>query len=123
VISFNSANLTLAFGTFLLLLIGVGPKIALVPYVQITAGMDASVKARVMRRMLITAALVALLLVILGEFLTRLLHFSTGALSVACGIDRHPRVSLVQRRQRSSGREPDAGHAEGLCLFAGGAGG
>ena len=37
-ISFNSANLYLVFDTFLLLLIGIGPKIALVPYVEITAG-------------------------------------------------------------------------------------
>jgi multiple antibiotic resistance protein len=38
VFSFNSANLYLVFDTFLLLLIGIGPKIALVPYVEITAG-------------------------------------------------------------------------------------
>jgi multiple antibiotic resistance protein len=36
--------------------------------------------------MLVTAGVVALILVILGEFLTTLLHFSTGALSVAGGI-------------------------------------
>jgi hypothetical protein len=38
VFSFNSANLHLVFDTFLLLLIGIGPKIALVPHVEITAG-------------------------------------------------------------------------------------
>lgn len=71
---------------FLLLLIGVGPKIALVPFVELTATMDATTKASVARRMLSTASLVALLLVGFGELLTRLLHFSTGALSVASGI-------------------------------------
>ena len=53
-IAFKSAKVYLAFDSFFLLLIGVGPKIALVPYVQITAGMDAKVKARIMQRMLIT---------------------------------------------------------------------
>src|SRR5262245_27427407 len=72
--------------TFLLLLIGIGPKIALVPFLEMTAGMTASTKRRVRRKMLTTAALVAALLLILGGVLTRLLHFSPGALGVASGI-------------------------------------
>jgi small neutral amino acid transporter SnatA (MarC family) len=72
--------------TFLLLLIGIGPKIALVPFLSITAGMPAEVKRRVLRKMLTTAATVAALLLILGGVLTRLLHFSPGALGVASGI-------------------------------------
>ena len=72
--------------TFLLLLIGIGPKIALVPFVEITAPLDGATKAVVVRKMLTTAAVVALILVGLGEFLSRLLHFSTGSLSVAGGI-------------------------------------
>jgi multiple antibiotic resistance protein len=71
---------------FLLLLIGVGPKIALVPFVELTAGMDAGAKARVTRKMLLTAGVVSLVLLVLGGLLTRLLHFSTGALSVAGGL-------------------------------------
>jgi small neutral amino acid transporter SnatA (MarC family) len=72
--------------TFLLLLIGIGPKIALVPFLEMTAGMTESTKRRVRRKMLTTAALVAALLLILGGLLTRLLHFSPGALGVASGI-------------------------------------
>ena len=72
--------------TFLLLLIGIGPKIALVPFLDMTAGMTESTKRRVRRKMLTTAALVAALLLILGGVLTRLLHFSPGALGVASGI-------------------------------------
>jgi small neutral amino acid transporter SnatA (MarC family) len=72
--------------TFLLLLIGIGPKIALVPFLSVTAGMPEAVKRRVLRKMLTTAATVAALLLILGEVLTRLLHFSPGALGVASGI-------------------------------------
>ena len=71
---------------FLLLLIGVGPKIALVPFLEVTAGMDAATRARVTRTMLTTAAAVALILIVLGELLRKLLHFSTGALSIAGGI-------------------------------------
>jgi small neutral amino acid transporter SnatA (MarC family) len=72
--------------TFLLLLIGVGPKIALVPFLEMTTGMTEATKRRVLRKMLATAALVAALLLILGGLLTRLLHFSPGALGVASGI-------------------------------------
>lgn len=71
---------------FLLLLIGVGPKIALVPFLEVTAGMDAATRARVTRTMLTTAGVVALILIVLGELLRKLLHFSTGALSIAGGI-------------------------------------
>ena len=72
--------------TFLLLLIGIGPKIALVPFLDMTTGMTEATKRRVLRKMLTTAALVAVLLLILGGLLTRLLHFSPGALGVASGI-------------------------------------
>ncbi len=72
--------------TFLLLLIGIGPKIALVPFVEITAPLDGATKALIVRKMLSTATVVALILVGLGEFLSRLLHFSTGSLSIAGGI-------------------------------------
>ena len=71
---------------FLLLLIGIGPKIALVPFLEATAGLDAATKGLVIRKMLTTATVVAALLVLFGELLTRLLHFSTGALAVAGGI-------------------------------------
>ena len=71
---------------FLLLLIGVGPKIALVPFVELTAEMDAETKARVLRKMLVTAGSSRSCCCLLGGLLSRLLHFSTGALSVAGGL-------------------------------------
>lgn len=71
---------------FFLLLIGVGPKIALVPYLDVTNGMDEATRTRVARKMLTTVAIVAIALVALGELLTRLLHFSQGSLSIAGGI-------------------------------------
>ncbi|MGA8333974.1 MAG: MarC family protein [Solirubrobacteraceae bacterium] len=82
----TSVDIYLVVDTFLLLLIGIGPKIALVPFVEITAPLDGATKALIVRKMLTTAAVVALILVGLGEFLSRLLHFSTGSLSIAGGI-------------------------------------
>ena len=72
--------------TFLVLLIGIGPKLALVPFVEITASLDAATKRRVQRQMMVTAATVALILMVLGELLRALLHFTVGALSIAGGV-------------------------------------
>jgi small neutral amino acid transporter SnatA (MarC family) len=72
--------------TFLVLLIGVGPKIALVPYLHITASLDEPTKRQVRHKMLITASTVAGALVIFGELLRALLHFSVGSLSIAGGL-------------------------------------
>ena len=82
----RTIDLVLVIDTFLLLLIGIGPKIALVPFIETTVGMDSATKARVVRKMLVTASVVAVLLIFLGELLARLLHFSTGSLSIAGGI-------------------------------------
>ena len=72
--------------TFLLLLIGVGPKLALVPFLEITASLDPTVKRRVQRKMLTTAATVAIALIALGELLRVLLHFTVASLSIAGGV-------------------------------------
>ena len=75
-----------AIDTFLVLLIGVGPKLALVPFLQITATLDRADQGRVRRKMLRTAAVVAVLLMALGELLRALLHFTIGSLSIAGGV-------------------------------------
>ena len=80
-----SIDIYLVIDTFLLL-IGIGSKIALVPFVEITAPLDAATKTLIVRKILITATVLALILVGLGEFLSRLLHFSTASLSIAGGI-------------------------------------
>jgi multiple antibiotic resistance protein len=71
---------------FLLLLIGIGPKIALVPFLELTADLPQATKRRVQRKMLTTATVVAIVLLVLGGLLTKLLHFSPGALAIAGGI-------------------------------------
>ena len=82
----GSVDVYIVLDLFLLLLIGIGPKIALVPFLELTADMDAATKSRVARKMITTAAVVGLLLILVGEILRKLLHFSTGALSIAGGI-------------------------------------
>lgn len=82
----ESLDAAFVIDTFLLLLIGIGPKIALVPFLETTANMPEATKRRVLRKMLITAATVAALLLVLGGLLTRLLHFSPGALGISSGI-------------------------------------
>ena len=71
---------------FLVLLIGVGPKLALVPFLEITASLDAATKRRVQRTMMATAATVAVILMVLGELLRTLLHFTVESLSIAGGV-------------------------------------
>jgi small neutral amino acid transporter SnatA (MarC family) len=75
-----------AIDTFLVLLIGIGPKLALVPFLEITASLDPDAKRRVQRKMLATAAAVAVVLLVLGELLRVLLHFTIGSLSIAGGV-------------------------------------
>ena len=76
----------IVFDMFILLLIGMGPKVALVPFLDLTTGMEQDTQKKVARQMVLTAVIVALILVILGGFLMKLLHFTPGALSIAGGI-------------------------------------
>ena len=72
--------------SFLVLLIGIGPKLALIPFLEVTAALDAAARRQVQRKMLVTAATVALALIVLGELLRALLHFTVDSLSIAGGI-------------------------------------
>ncbi len=83
---FTTIDIFTIIDIFLLLLIGIGPKIVLVPFLEITSKMDDQVKGRIVRKMLSTATVTAVLLVVFGGLLTRLLHFSTGALAIAGGL-------------------------------------
>ena len=83
---FDNIDFYLVFDLFLLLLIGMGPKIALVPFLEATQGMEAKTRRKIADTMVRTAVGTALLLVFLGWFLMRLLHFTPGAANVAGGI-------------------------------------
>ena len=84
--SFEGIDFYLIFDMFLLFLIGLGPKIALVPFIDLTKTMDAETQLKVANKMVSTAVSTSLLLVILGWFLMRLLHFTSGAANIAGGI-------------------------------------
>lgn len=51
----------------------------LVPFLDLTESMDGDTKKKVSRRMVQTGVMTALILVLLGGFLMKLLHFSPGA--------------------------------------------
>ncbi len=74
------------FDMFMLLLIGMGPKIALVPFIDLTKDLDGEAKRKVAQQMVRTGVGTALLLVFLGWFLMRLLHFTPGAANIAGGV-------------------------------------
>lgn len=76
----------LAGKLLLLLLIGMGPKIALVPFLEKTHDFDAETKARIGRQMVLTAVVTALILFATGALLMRLLHITGGAVAIAGGI-------------------------------------
>jgi MarC family membrane protein len=92
----------------ILLLIGMGPKVALVPFLDLTADMDSDMRKKVANRMVRTATTVALVLVVLGAFLMKLLHFSPEALYIAGGIV----FLLVALRMLSEAGEEEEGHHE-----------
>jgi small neutral amino acid transporter SnatA (MarC family) len=83
---FNTITIELVIDLFLLLLIGVGPKISLVPFLELTKNLDSQTKSQVIKKMIKTASVTAVLLIIFGKLLTKLLHFSTGAIGIAGGI-------------------------------------
>ena len=84
--SWDNVDIYLVFDMFLLLLIGMGPKIALVPFIDLTKDMEINVQRKVAQRMVKTGVTTAIILAVLGWFLMRLLHFSAGAANIAGGI-------------------------------------
>src|SRR3954453_22242290 len=74
------------FDVFMLLLIGMGPKIAMVPFLDLTRDLAPAQKRQGCQQMVRTAVSVALVLIVLGAFLMRLLHLTPGAASIAGGI-------------------------------------
>jgi small neutral amino acid transporter SnatA (MarC family) len=83
---FSVIDVALVGKLLLLLLIGMGPKIALVPFLEKTKHFDAETQRAVGRRMVLIAVGTALVLFAFGGVLMRLLHISGGAVAVAGGI-------------------------------------
>jgi multiple antibiotic resistance protein len=85
-VDFSVINLALIAKLLLLLLIGMGPKIALVPFLEKTKHFDAETQRAVGRQMVVTAVVTALVMFAFGALLMRLLHITGGAVAVAGGI-------------------------------------
>jgi small neutral amino acid transporter SnatA (MarC family) len=83
---FSVIDFALVTKLLLLLLIGMGPKIALVPFLEKTKTFDAETQRATGRRMVVTALITALVLFAFGGLLMKLLHISGGAVAVAGGI-------------------------------------
>ena len=83
---FTVIDTALVTKLLLLLLIGMGPKIALVPFLEMTQKFDKETKAKIGRQMVLTAVITALILFATGALLMRLLHITGGAVAVAGGI-------------------------------------
>ena len=111
--NFSGIDLYLIFDMFLLLLIGMGPKIALVPFLELTKDMESGTQKAIANKMVRTGLTTALILVMLGWFLMRLLHFTPGAANIAGGIvllllALHMLISpgKTDHHERASGRDP-----------------
>lgn len=83
---FSAIDTGLVTKLLLLLLIGMGPKIALVPFLEMTKNFDAKTKVTIGRQMVLVALVTALILFAVGALLMRLLHITGGAVAVAGGI-------------------------------------
>lgn len=83
---FSVIDFELVVKLLLLLLIGMGPKIALVPFLEKTKQLDAETQRAVGRQMVVTAVITAVILFATGALLMRLLHITSGAVAVAGAI-------------------------------------
>jgi multiple antibiotic resistance protein len=71
---------------FLTIFIGMGPVKALLVYVGLTKDADRALQRQVAQKAVVTATVVAMLLLVAGVVFMRLLHFTTSALTIAGGL-------------------------------------
>ncbi|MBB4276283.1 MarC family protein [Rhizobium mongolense] len=83
---FSVIDVQLVVTLLLLLLVGMGPKIALVPFLEKTKHYEPETQRAVGRRMVVTAVVTAIVLFATGALLMRLLHITAGAVAVAGAI-------------------------------------
>jgi small neutral amino acid transporter SnatA (MarC family) len=71
---------------FLTVFIGMGPIKVLLVYIAATMEVDKTVQRKVARKTVMTATVVALLLLVPGALFMKVLHFTTGSLNIAGGL-------------------------------------
>jgi multiple antibiotic resistance protein len=72
--------------TFLLVFIGMGPIKVLVVYIALTKELNTEQRRKVAQKMVLTATIVAIVLLVAGVLIMKILHFTAGALSIAGGL-------------------------------------
>lgn len=101
----GAVDFFLVLDIFILLLIGMGPKVALVPFLDLTTDMAPDKRMTVAKQMVRTAVVVAVILVVFGSLLMELFHFSENALFIAGGI-----IFLLLSIQMINSEEGDQDH-------------
>ena len=71
---------------FLPIFIGMGPVKVLLVYMALTKNSSTALQRKVARRTILTGTIIAILLLLAGAFIMKLLHFTAGALSIAGGL-------------------------------------
>jgi len=71
---------------FLLVFIGMGPLKVLVVYIALTKEFSSELRRKVAQKMVFTATIVSIVLLVAGVLIMKILHFTTGALSIAGGL-------------------------------------
>ena len=140
---FSVIDAELVLKLILLLLIGMGPKIALVPFLEKTKQFDPETQRAVGRQMVLIAVITAVVLFATGWLLMRLLHITGGAVAVAgaiilailaikmvsgpvkkpeaeeAGVEQDPRQIAVYPLANILPAEPGGYHAARHCLRRG----
>jgi multiple antibiotic resistance protein len=71
---------------FLPIFIGMGPIKVLLVYMALTKDSGPALQRKVARKTILTATIIAILLLVAGAFIMKLLHFTPGALTIAGGL-------------------------------------
>jgi len=71
---------------FLTIFIGMGPVKVLLVYLGVTQGVSQELQRKVAQKAILTATVVAILLLVAGVVFMRILHFTTGSLNIAGGL-------------------------------------
>ncbi len=96
---------------FLLMLIGMGPKIALVPFLEKTKNFSPEQQRETGTKMVKTAIVTALILFFCGAILMKLLHITAGEVAVAGGLVL---VLLALKMAAGPDHEPEEEHTSPL---------
>jgi multiple antibiotic resistance protein len=71
---------------FLPIFSGMGPVKVLLVYMALTKDSSSALQRKVAQKTILTATIIAIVLLMAGAFIMRLLHFTAGALTIAGGL-------------------------------------